>query len=132
MSNGLDPDQDYVLLVLIWVQTVCQGLFTRRRNSPLARKEFKKTDLYLLSEDCGFSGWAACTAVGGGGSSIEASVACMACSIADDGFAFPGAPGVGEAEASDVAALDASPPPLKKQQNESIDLDKQNILSVIF
>ena len=70
---------------------------------------------YLLSDDCGFSGWAACTAVGGGGNSIEASVACMACSIAEDGFAFPGAPGVGEAEASDVAALDASPPPLKKQ-----------------
>ena len=85
---------------------------------------------YLLSEDCGFSGWAACTAVGGGGNSIEASVACMACSIAEDGFAFPGAPGVGEAEASDVAALDASPPPLKKQVNELIGPDKQNILSI--
>ena len=25
MSNGLDPDQDRVMSVLIWVQTVCKG-----------------------------------------------------------------------------------------------------------
>ena len=40
MSNGLDPDQDGHLLVLIWVQTVCKGF--QQTTSPVASKELKQ------------------------------------------------------------------------------------------
>ena len=40
MSNGLYPDQDGHLSVLIWVQTVCKGY--QLAKTPVDRKELKQ------------------------------------------------------------------------------------------
>ena len=77
-------------------------------------KEKQQQIQYLLSDSWAFSGWTACNADGGGGSSIDASVACIACSMAEEGLDCLLADGVGEAVASEVFVVpDASPPPLK-------------------
>lgn len=43
-------------------------------------------DTHLLSETCFSTGFACATALGGGGSSILARVACIACSMVDKGL----------------------------------------------